>query len=94
MLVRPLVIDLGWGKLKSALVKLPDSALAKPAEAAESRKKLVEQYADAFRKVEAGDSAKAHESLKGLVVSVGSAVAGEMQGALKELLDGQMAKLG
>src|SRR5215831_17040768 len=43
MLVRPLVIDLGWGRLKSALVKLPDSALSKPAEAAESRKKLVEQ---------------------------------------------------
>jgi hypothetical protein len=94
MLVRPLVIDLGWGKLKSALVKLPDSALAKPAEAAESRKKLMEQYVDAFRKVDATDAAKAREALKGLAASVGSAVAGEMQSGLKELLDGQMAKLG
>jgi hypothetical protein len=94
MLVRPLVIDLGWGRLKSALVKLPDSALAKPAEAAESRKKLVEQYADAFRKVETGDAAKAREALKVLAANVGSAVAGEMQSALIELLDGQMAKLG
>ncbi len=27
MLVKPLVIDLGWGGLKSAMVKLPDSAI-------------------------------------------------------------------
>ena len=94
MLVKPLVIDLGWGKLKSALVKLPDSALAKPAEAAESRKKLMEQYVDAFRKVDAADAAKAREALKCLAASVGSAVASEMQSGLKELLDGQMAKLG
>ena len=94
MLVKPLVIDLGWGKLKSALVKLPDSALTKPAEAAESRKKLVAQCVEAFRKVQAGDSAKAREALKDLASSAGHAVAGEKLGGLKELLDGQMAKLG
>jgi len=94
MLVKPLVIDLGWGKLKSALVKLPDSALATHAEASESRKKFVEQYAHAFRNVVAGNSAKALEALKGLSASVGSALVGEMQSGVKELLDSQMGKLG
>src|SRR5438128_6518190 len=43
MLVKPLVIDLGWGRLKSELVKL---------EATAHRQTLVSQYAAAFRHVE------------------------------------------
>ena len=31
MLVKPLVIDLGWGQLKSALVKLPDASFRRAA---------------------------------------------------------------
>ena len=34
MLVKPVVIDLGWGNLKSALVKLPDSGFVAPHDAA------------------------------------------------------------
>ena len=34
MLVKPIVIDLGWGDLKSALVKLPDSDFVAPQNAA------------------------------------------------------------
>ena len=46
MLVKPLVIDLGWGALKSALVSLKDQA-------------LMARYVAAFRRVEAGALADA-----------------------------------
>jgi hypothetical protein len=53
MQVRPLVIDLGWGELKTAVVALKDStALA--------------QYVDVFRKVEAGSQEQARSGLKDL----------------------------
>jgi len=44
MLVKPLVIDLGWGTLKSALVNLQDSAFVTPHEAGALRQTLVDQY--------------------------------------------------
>src|SRR6202521_2825219 len=53
MLVKPIVIDLGWGNLKSALVNLPDSAFVAPHEATARRQTLVDQYVAAFRQVEA-----------------------------------------
>jgi hypothetical protein len=53
MQVRPLVIDLGWGELKTAVVALKDpTALA--------------QYVDVFRKVEAGSHEQARSGLKDL----------------------------
>lgn len=53
MQVRPLVIDLGWGELKTAVSALKDpNALA--------------QYVDVFRKVEAGKHEQARSGLKEL----------------------------
>ena len=53
MQVRPIVIDLGWGELKTAVIALKDpTALA--------------QYVDVFRKVEAGRHEQARSGLKDL----------------------------
>src|SRR4029077_11468731 len=49
MLVKPLVIDLGWGTLKSALVNLPDAGFVAPHEAIAHRQTLMSQYVAAFR---------------------------------------------
>lgn len=94
MFVKPLVIDLGWGALKSALVKLPDSGFAAGHEAAATRQALVNQYVAAFRHVEAADLAGAQTTLKGLSTQIATSVTEEQQGALKALVDGQLAKLG
>jgi hypothetical protein len=93
MLVDPLVIDLGWGKLKSALVKLKDAAFVAPQEAAANRQTLVEQYAAAFRQVEAAAHDKAGATLKEIATNVSACVVPERQHALHALLDEQRAKL-
>jgi hypothetical protein len=53
MQVRPLVIDLGWGNLKTAVIALRDPA-------------ALAQYVDVFRKVEAGKHEQARSGLKEL----------------------------
>ena len=53
MQVRPLVIDLGWGALKTAVVALKDPA-------------ALAQYVDVFRSVEAGRNDQARNGLKDL----------------------------
>jgi hypothetical protein len=53
MQVRPLVIDLGWGELKTAVMALKDPA-------------ALAQYVDVFRKVEAGKPEQARSGLKDL----------------------------
>jgi len=53
MQVRPIVIDLGWGELKTAVMALKDPA-------------ALAQYVDAFRKVEAGNHEQARGGLKEL----------------------------
>ena len=64
MLVKPLVIDLGWGTLKSALVNLQDSGFVAPQEAAAHRQTLLDQYVAAFRHVEAAASSEARARSK------------------------------
>lgn len=56
MVVHPRVLDLGWGTLKSAIVKLEDP----------NRQKLLDQYVTAFRHVERGDVGQAKASLQAL----------------------------
>jgi hypothetical protein len=56
MRVEPRVIDLGWGALKSAILKLDDSG----------REPLLKQYVSAFRHVERGALAEARTALKPL----------------------------
>jgi hypothetical protein len=53
MQVRPIVIDLGWGELKTAVMALKDPA-------------ALAQYVDVFRKVEAGKHDQARSGLKDL----------------------------
>ena len=94
MRVKPLVIDLGWGTLKSALVNLADTGFVAPQEAATHRQTLVKAYVAAFRQVEAGALDKAKSTLNGLVADISARVVTDQQGALRVLVDGQRAKLG
>jgi hypothetical protein len=93
MLVKPLVIDLGWGALKSALVKLQDSAFVRPQQAAARRKRLVNQYVAAFRCVEASTLDHATEALNSLAANISAWVVNDQQGSLRELVERQRAKL-
>ena len=93
MLVKPLVIDLGWGALKSVLVKLQDSAFVAPHGAAARRKTLVNQYVAAFRCVEASALDQATEALNSLVANISAWVVNDQQGTLRELVESQRAKL-
>jgi len=93
LLVKPRVIGLGWGTLKSALVKLPDTGFAAPHEAAVHRQALLNQYVAAFRHVEAAALDKGRSALKNLAASISSRIVSDQQGALHALVDGQLAKL-
>ena len=93
MLVKPLVIDLGWGALKSALVRLKDSGFVAPRQAAARRKTLVNQYVAAFRCVEASALDQATEALNSLVANISAWVVNDQQGTLRELVESQRAKL-
>ncbi len=75
MLVAPLVIDLGWGALKSALAKLPDA----------HRQALLDQYVAAFRHVEAGALDKARGALKNLAAGQQGALQALVDGQLAKL---------
>jgi hypothetical protein len=94
MLVKPVVIDLGWGTLKSALVKLEDSAFAVPNAAKSDRQMLVSQYVAAFRHVESGALDRAKSALNDLTRSISGRVVTEQQTALRSLVDAQLAKMG
>ena len=93
MLVKPVVIDLGWGKLKSALVGLPDSAFAKTQEAAAHRRGMVSTYATAFRLVDSAKHSEARIVLNALRAHVSDQVAYDYKGAITTLIDAQFAKL-
>jgi len=94
MLVKPLLIDLGWGMLKSALVNLPDSAFVASHEPAARRRTLVDQYVAAFRQVEAAALNAAKNTLKDLAANASAWIVPDQQGALAALVDGQLAELG
>jgi hypothetical protein len=93
MLVKPLVIDLGWGTLKSALVNLQDSGFVAPHEATAHRQTLVKQYVAAFRHVEAAALDEAKSALHDLAANISAWVGTDQRGALSALADGQLAKL-
>ncbi len=93
MLVKPIVIELGWGDLKSALINLPDIAFATRQDAANQRKTLVSHYVAAFRKVEVAAYEDARITLKNLMANISAWVVTDKQVALKKLVDGQISKL-
>jgi len=94
MTVKPLVIELGWGELKSAIVKLTQTDFVAPQNAADDIRALVDQYSAAFRKVEATANAEARTLLKDLEATVSKRVVPEKREAVNKLIDGQLAKLG
>jgi hypothetical protein len=93
MMVKPIVIDLGWGELKSAIVKLAQSDFVAPQSAADDMKMLVDQYVAAFRKVEAAAHPDARTMLKDLSVNVTRRLVPGKQAAVTTLIDQQLAKL-
>jgi hypothetical protein len=93
MEVRPLVIDLGWGELKTALVTLKDADFVAAGDAGRRRQGLVQQYVDAFRKMAAGRHQQANSTLKDLSASLSSAVIPDKHAAINRLIDAQLAKL-
>ena len=93
MLIKPIVIDLGWGDLKSALINLPDSGFVARQNAATQRQTLVSQYVAAFRKVEVAAYDDATSTLKNLAANVSTWVVTNKQAALSALVDGQISKL-
>ena len=94
MLVNPLVIDLKWGNLRSAIRTLPDAAFVDPTKAATQRDALWDQYEDIFRDVEFGEYREAKAKLENSLKNKISAwVVQANQAALFTLIDGQIAKL-
>jgi hypothetical protein len=93
MLVKPRVIDLGWGTLRSALMKLPDAAFVNAPEAAAQRQALVAQYVAAFRQVESAALDAARGTPKDLAADAAARLVPERHRALAALVDGQLAKL-
>src|SRR5262249_7287686 len=93
MLVKPIVIDLGWGSLKTTLVTLKDSGFVAPQQAAACRQTLLNQYAAAFRPVEAVAVESARSTLNSLDANISAWVVPDKQGTIRTLLDDQRAKL-
>jgi hypothetical protein len=81
-------------KLKSALVHLQDSGFIAPHEATANRSTLVDQYVSAFRYVEAAALQEAQNTLHDLMANISARIVPDQQGALKELVESQLAKLG
>jgi hypothetical protein len=93
MMVDPKVIDLGWGKLRSALMKLPDANFVAHDDATSERKALLSRYVETFRHVEAGSLQEAQNSLKSLRTSVALAIASDQQHDINSLIDDRLEKL-
>jgi hypothetical protein len=93
MHVKPLVIDLGWGTLRSALANLHESSFIAPHDASTHRQALVNQYVATFRHVEAGALDKAKRTFKALAADISTTVVRDQQGALAALVDAQLRKL-
>jgi hypothetical protein len=93
MLVKPIVIDLGWGHLKSALTNLSDSSFVAPQNAGTERQTLVNQYVAAFRHVEIAAYGDAKNSLKELGARILARVVTGQHAALVALVDGQISRL-
>jgi len=92
MLVHPRVIDLGWGRLKSALVNLPDSGfVARPAAA--HRQAMLKQYVAAFRHGETASLDPATSTLHDLAEHIAVAITPDRRAAITALVDAQLARL-
>ena len=80
MRVRPRVIDLGWGELKTAVVAANDA-------------RLLAQYGAAFRKVESGQDGEARGALRQLSGSISTQLPDGQRATLHTLIETQLSKL-
>jgi len=107
MVVDPLVIDFGWGRLKSGLAcastllcnttpvtgQLPDSQFNVPAAMAPAiRAKLIFLYNTAMTALENGQYTQAKSLLQNLQTSISSTIKDPNQTALNILISAQLAK--
>jgi len=107
MVVDPLVIDFGWGRLKSGLAcastllctttpvtgQLPDSQFNVPAALAPAiRSKLIFLYNAAMTALENGQYAQAKSLLQNMQTSIISTIKDPNQTALNILISAQLAK--
>ncbi|HYM22033.1 MAG TPA: hypothetical protein VEU08_02455, partial [Vicinamibacterales bacterium] len=83
MVVKPIVVDLGWGSLKSALMKLPE----------EPRRALITEYVALFRRVESGALGDAREALTALDAHVSAIAPPADRSAITLIVNGLRAKL-
>ncbi len=93
MAVKPMVIDLGWGELKSALIQIADADFVAKGTAGERRRNLVQQYAEAFRKVEEDAPAEAKAKLKDLAANVSAWIGPGKRTDIDALVEKQISKL-
>jgi hypothetical protein len=107
MVVEPLVIDFGWGNLKSGLActdkfvcsttpatgLLPDSQFLYPAIAPVLRTALISEYNLAMTQLETGQYAASKTTLESMQAAVASWVAEPNQTALQVLLTTQVNKM-
>jgi hypothetical protein len=105
MLVDPIVIDLGWGNIRSGLQctisqvcsiaprtgLLPDSAFVAPASAPVQRQVLLNMFQDAHESVQAGQYATAHTKLQQLETAITEYVASPAK--LNGVIEAMIAKL-
>ena len=106
MVVDPLVIDFGWGNLKSGLAcqdkilcttapktgYLPDSQFNNPSTAAATRAQLIALYNVAMTQLEQGLYDQAKSKLASLQQAIGDSVKDPNQTALNLLITAQLAK--
>lgn len=106
MVVDPLVIDFGWGDLKSGLAchdkilcttapktgYLPDSQFNDPATASSTRTQLIALYNVAMTQLEQGLYGQAKSELASLQQAIAASVKEPNQTALNLLITGQLAK--
>ena len=94
MRVAPLVIDLGWGELKSALTRVKDAGFTSPGDAGKARTALVAEYVEAFRGVEKDDRAGAGGTLKDLQARLPTVLTPDAQRDVLVKVDALLGKLG
>ena len=106
MVVDPLVIDFGWGRLKSGLAcadrilcttnpitgVLPNSQFTNPALASAIRSKLIFEYNNAMTFLANGQYAQAKSQLQNLQTSITATIKDPNQTALNILISAQLAK--
>jgi hypothetical protein len=93
MHVKPTVIDLGWGELKTALATLKAADFVTSADADAQKHRFVSQYVDAFRKIEQANYPQARAALTDLSAAIKTAVVSEKRAGINTLIDAQLSKL-